>query len=40
MAEIHARDDAAAEAAEAALLPAYEIGDERESHPLILDTIP
>jgi pyrimidine-nucleoside phosphorylase len=39
LAEIHARDETAAEAAEAALLAAYEIGDEPESRPLILDVI-
>ena len=39
LAEIHARDDAAAEAAEAALLAAYEIGDEPEPQPLVLDVI-
>jgi pyrimidine-nucleoside phosphorylase len=39
LAEIHARDDVAAEAAEAALLAAYEIGDEPEPQPLVLDVI-
>ena len=39
LAEIHARDEAAAEAAEAALLSAYEIGDEPEPRPLVLDVI-
>jgi thymidine phosphorylase len=39
LAEIHARDEAAAEAAEAALLAAYEIGDEPELRPLVLDVI-
>jgi thymidine phosphorylase len=39
LAEIHARDEAAAEAAETALLAAYEIGDEPEPRPLILDVI-
>jgi pyrimidine-nucleoside phosphorylase len=39
LAEIHARDEAAAEAAEAALLAAYEIGDEPEPQPLVLDVI-
>jgi pyrimidine-nucleoside phosphorylase len=39
LAEIHARDDAAAEAAEAALLAAYEIGAEPEPQPLVLDVI-
>jgi thymidine phosphorylase len=37
--EIHARDGSAAEAAEAALLAAYEIGDEPEPRPLVLDVI-
>jgi pyrimidine-nucleoside phosphorylase len=39
MAEIHARDRAGAEAAEARLLAAYEIGDEPEPRPLVLDVI-
>jgi len=39
LAEIHARDEAAAETAEAALLAAYEIGDEPEPQPLVLDVI-
>jgi pyrimidine-nucleoside phosphorylase len=39
LAEIHARDDAAAEAAEAGILAAYELGDEPESRPLVLDVI-
>jgi len=39
LAEIHARDRAAAEAAGTALLAAYEIGDEPEPRPLILDLI-
>jgi thymidine phosphorylase len=39
LAEIHARDDAAAESAGAALLAAYEIGDEPEPRPLILDVL-
>jgi pyrimidine-nucleoside phosphorylase len=39
VAEIHARDEAAAEAAEATLLAAYEIGDEPEPRPLVLDVI-
>jgi len=39
LAEIHARDEPAAEAAEAALLAAYEIGAEPELRPLILDVI-
>jgi pyrimidine-nucleoside phosphorylase len=39
LAEIHARDEAAADAAEAALLVAYEIGEEPEPRPLVLDVI-
>jgi pyrimidine-nucleoside phosphorylase len=39
LAEIHARDEAGAEAAEARLLDAYEIGDEPEPRPLVLDVI-
>jgi pyrimidine-nucleoside phosphorylase len=39
LAEIHARDESAAEAAEAALLSAYEIGDEPAPRPLVLDVI-
>jgi pyrimidine-nucleoside phosphorylase len=39
LAEIHARDDAAVELAEATLLDAYEIGDEPEPQPLVLDVI-
>jgi pyrimidine-nucleoside phosphorylase len=39
VAEIHARDAASADAAAAALLAAYEIGDEPERRPLILDVI-
>jgi pyrimidine-nucleoside phosphorylase len=39
LAEIHARDEAAAEAAETALLATYEIGDEPEPRPLVLDVI-
>jgi pyrimidine-nucleoside phosphorylase len=39
LAEIHAREQAAAEFAEAALLAAYEIGDEPERRPLVLDVI-
>jgi thymidine phosphorylase len=39
LAEIHARDEGAAESAEAALLAAYEIGDEPEPRPLVLDVI-
>ena len=37
--EIHARDKAAADRAEAALLAAYEVGDEPEPRPLILGVI-
>ena len=39
VAEIHARDEVAAEAAEKALLAAYEIGAEPEPRPLVLDII-
>jgi pyrimidine-nucleoside phosphorylase len=39
LAEIHARDEAAAAAVEAELLAAYEIGEEVEPRPLILDVI-
>ncbi len=39
LAEIHARDGATADAAEAALLSAYEIGDETEPRPLVLEVI-
>ena len=39
LAEIHARDDAAAEAAAVALVTAYEIGDEPEPRPLVLEVI-
>jgi pyrimidine-nucleoside phosphorylase len=39
LAEIHARDEAAAAAAETGLLAAYEIGDEPEPRPLVLDVI-
>ncbi len=39
LAEIHARDEAAADAAEAGLLAAYELGDEPEQRPLVLDVI-
>ena len=39
LAEIHARDESAAEAAEARLLAAYEIGDAPEPRPLVLDVI-
>ena len=39
LAEIHARDDRAADAAATALLSAYVIGDEPESRPLVLDVI-
>jgi thymidine phosphorylase len=39
LAEIHARDESAAEAAEAALLAAYAIGEEPAPSPLVLDVI-
>src|SRR6476659_3506243 len=39
LAASHARDDAAPESAGAALLAAYEIGDEPEPRPLILDVL-
>ena len=39
LAEIHARDEVAAAAAETALLAAYEIGEEIEPRPLILEVI-
>jgi pyrimidine-nucleoside phosphorylase len=39
LAEIHARDEASADAVEAALLAAYEIGDASEPRPLVLDVI-
>jgi pyrimidine-nucleoside phosphorylase len=39
LAEIHARDDTAASGAETALLAAYEIGEEVEPRPLILEVI-
>ncbi|HEY2310393.1 MAG TPA: thymidine phosphorylase [Gaiellaceae bacterium] len=39
LADVHARDEAAAATAEAALLDAYEIGDEPEQRPLLLDVI-
>ncbi len=39
LAEVHARDEAEAATAEAALLDAYEIGDEPEPRPLLLDVI-
>jgi pyrimidine-nucleoside phosphorylase len=39
LAEIHARDESAAHAVEAGLLSAFEIGDEPEPRPLILDVI-
>ena len=39
LAEVHARDEAAAEAAVAALLAAYEIGEEPEPRPLVLEVI-
>jgi pyrimidine-nucleoside phosphorylase len=39
LAEIHARDEEAADAADAALLAAYEIGEEPEPRPLVLEVI-
>ena len=39
LAEIHARNEGAADAAERGLLAAYEIGDEPEPRPLIMDVI-
>jgi pyrimidine-nucleoside phosphorylase len=39
VAEIHARDDVAAESAGARVLAAYEIGDKPERRPLVLDVI-
>jgi pyrimidine-nucleoside phosphorylase len=39
LAEIHARDESAAEAAEAGLLGAFELGDEPAPRPLVLDVI-
>jgi pyrimidine-nucleoside phosphorylase len=39
LAEIHARDQAAADSAAAALLAAYEIGEEPEPRPLVLEVI-
>ena len=39
LAEIHARDEAAAHSAERALLTAYEIGEEPEPRPLLLEVI-
>ncbi|HEY5693433.1 MAG TPA: thymidine phosphorylase [Gaiellaceae bacterium] len=39
LAEIHARDESAADAAEAPLVDAYEIGDEPEPHRLLLDVV-
>jgi pyrimidine-nucleoside phosphorylase len=39
LAEIHARDEAAADLAEATLLSAYAIGEEPEQRPLVLDVI-
>jgi pyrimidine-nucleoside phosphorylase len=39
LAEIHARDESAAELAAAELLAAYEIGDAPEPQPLVLDVI-
>jgi pyrimidine-nucleoside phosphorylase len=39
LAEIHARDEAAADSAERALLAAYEVGDAPDPRPLVLDVI-
>ncbi|HEV8180364.1 MAG TPA: thymidine phosphorylase [Gaiellaceae bacterium] len=39
LAEVHARDEATAEMAVAALLSAYEIGEEPEPRPLVLEVI-
>jgi pyrimidine-nucleoside phosphorylase len=39
LAEVHARDEATAETAVAALLSAYEIGEEPEPRPLVLEVI-
>jgi thymidine phosphorylase len=39
LAEIHARDEAAAASAELELLAAYEIGENPEPRPLVLDVI-
>jgi pyrimidine-nucleoside phosphorylase len=39
VAEVHARDEPAAESAETQLLAAYEIGEEPEPRPLVLDVI-
>jgi thymidine phosphorylase len=39
LAKIHARDEDAADSAEATLLAAYEIGDEPEPRPLVLEVI-
>jgi thymidine phosphorylase len=39
LAEVHARSEAAADSAEAALRPAYELGNEPEPRPLVLATI-
>jgi pyrimidine-nucleoside phosphorylase len=39
LAEVHAPDESAAETAEAGLLTAYEIGDEPEPRPLVLEVI-
>jgi pyrimidine-nucleoside phosphorylase len=39
LAEIHAREEVAAKAAEGALLAAYEIGSEPEPQPLVLDVV-
>ena len=40
LAEVHARDDAAAQQAEAEVLAAYELGDEAPpARPIVLETI-
>jgi hypothetical protein len=39
VAEVHARDEPAAKSAETQLLAAYEIGEEPEPRPLVLDVI-
>jgi thymidine phosphorylase len=39
LAEIHARNEAAAQTAEATVLAAYEVGGEPELQPLVLDVI-
>jgi pyrimidine-nucleoside phosphorylase len=39
LAEVHARDEAAADSAEAALVSCYELGEEPEARPLVLEVI-